>query len=124
MSRLNLGRGALILACTASLAGAASIAPAAASAAGAVKCGSKSVTLKLEDGETTKVPVKAITVEGGVTCTQAVKVIAGVLVGKPPSGWKSATAHYKLPKSLSEQGLLPQEAKKGSKKVRYAVHGG
>ena len=122
-SKLHLGRGAAILACAASLAGtAAAVAPSAASAA--TSCGNKSLKIAVEGGKPFHYPVKAIEVEGGATCAEATQVIAGVLGGKPPSGWKSVPAHYELPKALAEEGLFPQLAKKGSKKVKFAVHGG
>ncbi len=123
-TKLHLGRGAAILACAASLAGTAAVVAPIAPAAAATKCGNKSVKIKPEGGKPFNYPVKAIEVEGGATCAEAVKVIGGVLGGKLPSGWKSVTPHYELPKSLEEQGLFPQELKKGSKKVKYAVHGG
>ena len=68
--------------------------------------------------------MKAIEVEGGATCAEAVQVISGVLAGKAPAGWKATSGHYELPKALAEEGFFPQLAKKGSKKVKYAVHGG
>ena len=123
-TRLHLGRGAAILACAASLAGTAiAVAPTAASAA-ATNCGNKSVKVPIEGSKPIHVQVQAISVEGGATCAEATKVISGVLVGEPPSGWKSVIAHYELPKALAEEGLLPQLAKKGSKKIKFAVHGG
>ena len=64
-------------------------------------------------------PVRAITVEGGISCAEAYKVITGFLTGKPPSGWKALQAKFEAP-----EGLIPQEVKKGSKKIRYAVQGG
>jgi hypothetical protein len=118
-SRLHLGRGAAILACAASLAGTAiAVAPTAASARAASSCANKSLALKVE-GRTLHIPVKAVTVEGGVSCATAYKVITGVLEGKPPSGWKSAVAHFEPP-----EGLVAQVLKKGSKTIKYAVQGG
>jgi len=123
-SKLHLGRGVPILACAFSLAGtAAAIAPTAASAA-VTSCGNKSVKVPVEGGKAEHIPVQAVRVEGGPTCAEAVKVIGGVLAGKPPSGWKSITPHYELPKALAEQGLFPQEIRKGSKTVKYAIRGG
>ena len=122
-NKLHLGRGVAILACAASLAGtAAVVAPSAASAA--TSCGNKSVKIKQEGAKPFNYPVKAIYVEGGATCAEATKVISGVLAGEPPSGWKAVIAHYELPKALAEEGLLPQLSKKGSKKIKFAVHGG
>ena len=122
-NKLHLGRGVAILACAASLAGtAAVVAPSAASAA--TSCGNKSVKIKQEGAKPFNYPVKAIYVEGGATCAETATVISGILTGTPPSGWKSVIAHYELPKALAEEGLLPQLAKKGSKKIKFAVHGG
>jgi hypothetical protein len=124
-SKLHLGRGAAILACAASLAGtAAVVAPVAPAAAAVTSCGNKNVKVPVEGGKPVHVMVKGISVEGGATCAEATKVIAGVLSGKPPAGWKSVPASYELPKALAEEGLLPQLVKKGSKKVKFAVHGG
>jgi hypothetical protein len=122
-SKLHLGRGAAILACAASLAGtAAVVAPAAASAA--TTCANKTIKVPVEGSKAIHIPVKGISTEGGVSCATAYKVIGGAIAGKPPSGWKSVYAHYELPKALAEEGLLPQLVKNGSKKVKYAVHGG
>jgi hypothetical protein len=123
-SKLHFGRGAAILACAASLAGTAvAIAPVAPALA-ATTCGNKTVKLPQEGAKPYPILVKAISVEGGATCAESASVIAGVLVGKPPTGWKSVIAHYELPKALAEEGLLPQLVKKGSKKIKFAVHGG
>lgn len=122
-SKLHLGRGAAILACAASLAGTA-IAVAPSAAAAATSCGNKNVKVQVEGGKPIHIQVKAISVEGGATCAETAKVIGGTLAGKPPTGWKPVTAHYELPKALAEEGLLPQLVKKGSKKIKYAVHGG
>jgi hypothetical protein len=119
-SKLHLGRGAAILACTASLAGTAvAVAPTAASARAASSCPNKSLALNLEEGRTIHIPVKAITVEGGVSCAEAYKVIAGGLTGKPVNGWKTAVGKFEAP-----EGLVPEIAKKGSKKIKFAVQGG
>jgi hypothetical protein len=119
-TKLHLGRGAAILACAASLAGTAiAVAPSAASAGGANACPNKSLAIKTEGGQTLHIPVKAIKVEGGVSCAEAYKVIAGGLEGKPLPGWKSAIGHFEAP-----EGLVPEIAKKGSKKIKFAVQGG
>jgi hypothetical protein len=119
-SKLHLGRGAAILACAASLAGTAiAVAPTAASARAASSCANKSLALKTEEGRVLHFPAKAITVEGGVSCATAYKVITDVLEGKIPSGWKSAVAHFEPP-----EGLIAQMVKKGSKTIKYAVQGG
>jgi hypothetical protein len=118
-SKLHLARGAAVLTAVASLAGtAAAVAPTAASAAG-TKCANKSISIKAEEGPSFHIPVKAITVEGGVSCAEAYKVIVGGLEGKPVSGWKTVTAEFKAP-----EGLVPEIAKKGSKKIKFAVQGG
>jgi hypothetical protein len=118
-AKLHLVRGSAVLAAVASLAGtAAAVAPTAASAAGA-KCANKSIAIKPEEGPTIHIPVKAITVEGGVSCAEAYKVIAGGLEGKPVSGWKTAIGKFEAP-----EGLVPEIAKKGSKKIKFAVQGG
>ena len=119
-SKLHLGRGAAILACAASLAvTAVAVAPTAASAKAGSTCANKSVAVKTEEGRTLHIPVKAITVEGGASCAEAYKVIAGALAGKPVSGWKTSIAHFEAP-----EGLVPEQAKKGSKKIKFAVQGG
>lgn len=119
-SKLHLGRGAAILACAASLAGTAiAVAPTAASARAASSCANKSIKIVEVEGPAIHVPVKAITVEGGVSCTTAYKVITSALIGKPVSGWKFATGQFKAP-----EGLVPQIAKKGNQKIKYAVQGG
>lgn len=118
-AKLHLARGAAVLAAVASLAGtAAAVAPTAASAAG-IKCANKSIAVKTEEGQTLHIPVKAITVEGGVSCAEAYKVIAGGLEGKAVKGWKTTLGKFEAP-----EGLVPEVAKKGSKKIKFAVQGG
>jgi hypothetical protein len=118
-AKLHLVRGSAVLAAVASLAGtAAALAPTAASAAG-TKCANKSISIKPEEGPNIHIPVKAITVEGGVSCAEAYKVIAGGLEGKPVSGWKTTIGKFEAP-----EGLVPEIAKKGSKKIKFAVQGG
>jgi hypothetical protein len=119
-TKLHLGRSAAILACAASLAGTAvAVAPTAASARAASTCANKNLKIEPEAGHPLHFPVKAIVVEGGVSCAEAYKVISGVISGNAPSGWKSVPAHFEAP-----EYLIPQELKKGSKKIKYAVHGG
>jgi hypothetical protein len=119
-TKLHLGRSAAVLACAASLAGtAAVVAPTAASAAGATKCANKSISIKPEEGPNIHIPVKAITVEGGVSCAEAYKVIAGGLTGKAVNGWKTSIGKFMAP-----EGLVPEIATKGSKKIKFAVQGG
>jgi hypothetical protein len=117
-AKLHLVRGATVLAAVASLAGtAAAVAPTAASAAG-TKCANKSVAIKPEEGATFHIPVKAITVEG-TTCAEAYKVITNSLTGKPNGAWKVGIGKFEAP-----EGLVPEVAKKGSKKIQFAVAGG
>ena len=123
-SKLHLGRGAAILACTASLAGTAIVVAPVTPAAAATKCGNKTVKIPQEGGKPFPYPVKAVEVEGGATCGEVTKVLASVLSGNPLPGWKSVPAHYELPKKLQEEGLFAQEVKKGSKKIKFAGHGG
>jgi hypothetical protein len=123
-SKLHLGRGAAILACTASLAGTAIVVAPIAPAAAATKCGNKVVMIPQEEGKPFAYPVKAVEVSGGATCGEVTKVLASVLAGQPLPGWKSVTAHYELPKKLQEEGLYAQEAKKGSKTIKFAGRGG
>jgi hypothetical protein len=123
-SKLHLGRGAAILACTAALAGTAIVVAPIAPAAAATKCGNKVVKIPQEGGKPFAYPVKNVEVEGGATCGEVTKVLAGVLSGNPPAGWKGVPAHYELPKAVQEEGLLPMEVKKGSKKIKYAGRGG
>jgi hypothetical protein len=119
-SKIYLGRGAAVLACTASLAGTALAVAPVASARAASTCANKSVAIQPEEGgRVLHIPVKAITVEGGVSCAEAYKVIAGGVAGKPPSGWKISIAHFEAP-----EGLVPEIAKKGSKKIKFAIQGG
>ena len=123
-SKLHLGRGIAILACTASLAGTAIVVAPVAPAAAATKCGNMTIKIPQEGGKPFPYPVKAVEVEGGATCAESAAVIAGVLGGEPLPGWKSVTAHYELPKKLQEEGLYAQMVKKGSKKIKFAGHGG
>lgn len=92
-------------------------------AAAATPCGNKSVKIPIEGQKASHYPVKAIEVEGGVTCAEAVSVIGQVLGGKPPAGWRSVTPHFELPTKLAAEGLFPQLEKNGAKKIKYAIHG-
>ena len=119
-TKRHLGRGAAILACAASLAGTAIVvAPTAASARSVKTCANKTIKLPQEGGKPYPLPVKAITTEGGVSCAEAYKVIAGVVKGEPPTGWHSYAATFPSP-----EGLVPQAVKKGSKKIKFATQGG
>jgi hypothetical protein len=118
--KLHLGRSAAVLACAASLAGtAAVVAPTVASARGASTCANKVVKIPVEEGKPFPLAVKAITVEGGVSCAEAYKVIAAAIGGQLPPGWHSFTAHFEAP-----EGTYPQGVKKGSKKIKFATRGG
>ena len=123
-SKLHLGRGAAILACTASLAGTAIVVAPISPAVAATKCGNKTVKIPQEGGGAFPYPIKAVEVSGGATCGEVTKVLASILGGNPLPGWKSVTAHYELPKKLQEEGLYAQEAKKGSKTIKFAGRGG
>jgi len=124
-SKLHLGRGVAILACAASLAATATVLAPIAPAAAATKCGNKVVKIPVEAGaKPYSYPIKAVEVEGGATCGEVTTVLAGVLSGNPPAGWKSVPVHYELPKKLQEEGLFAQMVKKGSKKIKFAGHGG
>jgi hypothetical protein len=119
-NRLNLGRGAALLACVASLAGTAiAVVPSAASARAGTKCADKSLAVKPETGPVLHLPVKAVTVEGGVSCAEAYKVITDSLEGMTPKGWTFAIGKFEAP-----EGMVPEVAKKGSKKIKFAIHGG
>jgi hypothetical protein len=113
-------RAATLAGATALVAGVAAIAPAASMAQGGVtKCANTRVTITPEEGHSFKIPIKAITTEGGVPCATAYKVIAGALEGKAPSGWKSAVGSFEVP-----VGFVPTLLKSGSKKIKFGVQGG
>jgi hypothetical protein len=103
------------------VAGVAALAPAASVARSATKCANKSVKIKTESTppETFSIPVKAITTEGGVSCATAYKVIASGLEGKTYAGYKTSIGKFEAP-----EGLVPEIAVKGSKKIKFAVQGG
>ncbi|MBS1679565.1 MAG: hypothetical protein JST08_19495 [Actinobacteria bacterium] len=123
-SKLHVRRGAAILACAASLAATAIAVAPVAPAAAATKCGNKTIKIPREGAKPYPYPVKAVEVEGGATCAESAAVIASVLAGEPLPGWRSVPAHYELSKKMTEEGLLPQMVKKGSKKIKFAGHGG
>lgn len=112
----TLGIGAIL-----ALGTAAAAMPATAAAKPATTCPNK--TMKIQTGETPpqtySEPVKAISTEGGVSCAQAYEVIRGTLSGQVPSGWKVEVGKFKAP-----VGLVPEVAKKGSKRIQFAVQGG
>src|SRR3954453_20559831 len=120
MKRFNLKRGAAILGCAASLAGAGTaIAPGIAPAAvKSTNCGSKAIIVPVKAGKTTKVPASRIRVEGGATCKDAYAVIRGVVTKELPKGWTVSHGNFNVPK-----GLVPQVAVNGHKKVMFALPG-
>jgi hypothetical protein len=103
------------------LGAAAAPAPGAAAASLPVTCPNK--TLKITTEETPPrhfgEPVKAVEASAGMTCAQAYEVIRGALTGKLPGGWKVYSGSFTPP-----QGFVAELAKKGSRKVQFAVHGG
>jgi hypothetical protein len=116
---LHLRRAAVVLVCSASLAGtAAVVVPPAAAAPAASSCGATSITVKHGGGKPVSVPVSRITVEGGATCAEAYKVIRGALAKKPPQGWTVSEANFKVP-----PGLNAMVAVNGHKRVKYALVG-
>jgi hypothetical protein len=120
MKKQLLWRRAAVLASAAVLAGTvAAVAPAASVAKAAVKtCPNKRLKITNE-GRTISIPVKAITTEGGVSCATAYKVIAGGFEGKMVDGYKTGIGKFEAP-----EGLVPEIATKGSKKIKFAVQGG
>jgi hypothetical protein len=119
-SRLQLGRGVALLACTASLAGTASVlAPSSASARAATSCGAKTIQVPVKGQKTLSVPISRISVAGGATCAEAYAVIRGTLTKKLPAGWTVGPGHFTVP-----HGLTAQTAKKGKKTVNFATVGG
>ena len=112
--RVLLGRGAAILACAASLAGTAvAVAPSAAAAKVATKCADKTLLVKSQGGPV-HVPVKAITVEGGIACAEAYKLLVGAM--EVSNGWILSPGNFEAPK-----GYEARMAKKGSKKIEFAT---
>jgi hypothetical protein len=116
---LHLRRALAILISSAALAGtAAAVVPVAASAQAAKSCGSASIAVKAAGGKPVTVPVSRISVEGGATCAEALKVIRGALAKNPPRGWAISSANFKVP-----PGLNAMVAVNGHKKVKYALVG-
>ncbi|HVW45681.1 MAG TPA: hypothetical protein VHA76_01405 [Solirubrobacterales bacterium] len=95
--------------------------PGAAAASLPVGCSNK--TLKLTTEETPprhfSEPVKAVKASAGVTCAQAYEIIRGALTGKLPNGWKLYGGTFTPP-----SGFVAELARKGSRQVQFAVHGG
>jgi hypothetical protein len=111
---------ALLLGLTLGLSAVSSALPASA-AASPLTCPNKVIKVRTETQppRTYATPVKAIKTEGGVTCSKAYEVIRGALGGHLPKGWSLGTGSFKAP-----EGLVPEQARKGSKKVDFAVAGG
>jgi hypothetical protein len=116
---LHLRRAIAILVSSAVLAGtAAALVPVAASAHAAKSCGSASIAIKHTGGKPVTEPVSRISVEGGATCAEALKVIRGALAKNPPRGWAVSNANFKVP-----TGLNAMVAVNGHKRVKYALVG-
>jgi hypothetical protein len=120
-NKLSPGRLAAVRACAASLAGTATaIAPAAASARAGSKCPDKSFALKPPaGGKTVNATAKAISVQGGVGCAEAYKVIRGSLEGKVVNGWAIRPGGANAPK-----GFIAEMAEKPGKTIKFAVPAG
>lgn len=118
-TRLRIGRVAMVLACAASSAGTAiAIAPAAAQAG--TKCPDKSFAVKPPSGgKTINATAKAISVQGGVGCTEAYKVIRGSLEGKVVNGWAIRPGGTNAP-----AGFIAEMAEKPGKSIKFAVPAG
>jgi hypothetical protein len=118
-NKLSPGRLTAVLACAVSLAGTAvAIAPTAASARAGTKCPEKSFTVKPVSGggESVESTAKAISVKGGVSCTEAYAVIRGSLEGKPPNGWTIRPGGGGAP-----MGYVFEMASKPGKTIKFAV---
>lgn len=117
-SKLRLGRVAAVLACTASVVGTAIvIAPASASARAGTKCSDKSYVVKpAAGGKTVHATAKAISVQGGVGCAEAYKVIRDSLEGRAVNGWAIRPDGPNAPK-----GFVAEMAEKPGKTIKFAV---
>jgi hypothetical protein len=117
-TKLRLDRLAAAVACAASLAGTVSaIGPAAASARAGTKCPDKSFAVKpAGGGKTVNATAKAISVQGGVGCTEAYAVIRGSLEGKVVNGWAIRPDGPGAPK-----GYVAEMAEKPNKTIKFAV---
>ena len=120
-TKLRLRRVVPALACAAALAGSAiAIVPAAASARAGVKCPDKSYVVKpAAGGPTVHATAKAISVQGGVGCTEAYAVIRGSLEGKVVNGWAIRPGGSNAPK-----GFIAEMAEKPGKTIKFAVPAG
>ena len=116
MKKLTTWRSSVLVATAVGMtAGIIGLAPTSASARSVTKCANKSIKV-----QTSSVPVKAITTEGGVSCATAYKVIAGSLEGaKSVEGFTFRPGGFKAP-----EGLFPETASKGSKKIKFAIRPG
>lgn len=120
MKRPNLKRATAILGCAASLAATGAVAVPAATAAAprSQSCGSKVITVPVKGAKPAKVVASRISVQGGATCRNAYTVIRGVVTKEMPRGWTVSRGNFKVP-----NGLTPQVAVNGHKKVMFAVPG-
>jgi hypothetical protein len=114
--RPSLGRGPVILACAASLAGTVTVAPSAAATKAVTKCPDKTLSVESQ-GQPIKLRVRAITTEGGIGCAAAYKALVGAL--EVSNGWMLSPGNFKAPK-----GYEARMAKKGGKKIKFATPGG
>jgi hypothetical protein len=112
----TLGIGAIL-----AVAAVSALVPGAAAAKSIKTCPNKSMKIKIESDppQTFSEPVKAVSTEGGVTCALAYEVIRGALTNHVPKGWKIESGKFKAP-----EGLVPELARKGSKRIQFAVQGG
>jgi hypothetical protein len=104
----------VVLACATSLAGTAvARRPGAASAKGASKCADKTLLVKSQ-GRPVHVPVKAITIEGGINCAETYKVLVGAM--EVSNGWVLSPGNFEAPR-----GYEARMAKKGGRKIKFAT---
>ncbi len=117
-TRLHLRRVAAVLACAASMATAAiAISPAVASARAGTKCPDKTFVVKpATGGKTISATAKAISVQGGVGCTEAYKVIRSSLEGKPVNGWAIRPGG-----TTSLKGYVAETAEHPGETIKFAV---
>jgi hypothetical protein len=70
-------------------------------------------------GKSVNTTVKAISVAGGVGCTEAYAVIRGSLEGKVVNGWAIRPGGTNAPK-----GYIAEMAEKPGKTIKFAVPAG
>jgi hypothetical protein len=115
-SKLRLCSVVAVVACAVSVTGTV-IATTPASARAWTKCSDKSYVVKpASGGKTVHATAKAISVQGGVGCTEAYKVIRGSLEGKVVNGWAIRPDGPNAPK-----GYVAEMAEKPGKTIRFAV---